>query len=326
MMQPKKYLNITDNEFKIHLDEFLLIQTALQGDYLKNMEEAPVSVVTYENAVPQIEQVYANEPISLKEQGFLTDEKKETEEKKETDKKEETEEKKETEEGETVLYEEFLECIKDAGDVIGNPSESVWKRIFPKKTREIVFKTSTVCRYAVLMYIYQDAFKKPISILSIKEALWEGYKELFLQYREPILKSLEKQGKKEMVEKIRNVTIYFEWAIRSEDYGISELDIWIFARVFQLQICLFSKVGLKGLEPPVGGVLEWKMLNNRFKEKHYFIRVPPLSNKTDGFHLITPAYFLNELGDFERKVQDAVSGTDTKNRESVETLEEFLSR
>jgi hypothetical protein len=301
MMQPKKYLNITENDFKINPDEFLLIQTALQGDYLKNMEAAPASIITYENAKPQKVQPYANEPVPLEEQ--------------------------EEDEKEKSLEEEYIECIKETVDIIGNPSESIWKRIFPKNAREIVFKNSAVCRYSILMYIYQDVFKKPISIQAIKKALTEGYADLFRKYREPVLQTLEKQGKKEVAGNLRNVTINMEGAIVSEDYIITELDVWIFSRVFEIQICLFSKLGLKGLEPSKGGaVLEWKMLNNRFKEKHYFFRVPPLSNKTDGFHLITPAYFLNELGDFERKVQEAVSGTDTKMREAVETIEEFLQR
>ena len=306
MLQPKTYLNITNSDYDINNDEFILIQTSLNNDYLKNLvpfnTNKNISNVNYYTAFPQISQPYSTEPIPLKEQYV------------------------ENYQSSGELNDVLIECIKEVVEVVGNTQESMWKRIFPKKTKEIIFKnTSTNCSFYPLIYIFQDKYKTPISVQSIKLAIWNGYKEFVPKYKEKILKILKNQGKKSIVAKIQSGAFTMETAIMSEEYYVTDLDIWIFAKKSKLQICLFSRNKLKGLNSN----LEWIILEQNFRENHYFIRSPPIGNvvnKVPSYNVIMPSYGLGELGEFENIVQSAISGRNRELTTNVETLNRYLEK
>jgi len=302
MMQPKTYLNITNSEYKIKDDEFILIQTSLNNDYFKNLipfnPNSYISNVNYYTAFPQTSQPYSNEAISLKEQ--YAENYQESED----------------------LNDTLVECIKEVVEVIGNVQESIWKRIFPKKSKEIIFKnTSNNCSFYPLIYAFQDKYKTPISVQSVKLAIWNGYKEFFPRYKEKILKILLKQGKKSITRAITQ-GLSIEAAIISEEYYLTDLDIWAFAKNSKLQICLFSRNKLKGINEN----LEWLILGQNFRENHYFIRSPPLGgpNKVPAYNLIMPSYGLGELGEFENIVQNAVSGRVKELGYNIQTMNTYL--
>jgi hypothetical protein len=311
MMNDKNYLNITNNDYKINDSEFILIQTSLNNDYLKNL--VPMNIANqikhtnFENAQPQVSQKYSNERIPLEQQM-----------------PEET----------NVQVFEFdegvISCIDETVNVIGNPQQSLWKRVFPKTAKEIKFKnTSTNCSFYPLIAAYQMEYNIPVSISSMKLALWEAYKPYMEKYSKHVLKILKLQGKQSIVSSIENKQITLETAIMSPEYYISDLDIIFFAKDAKMQICLFNSNGLRSLNKKN---IQWYICGKDYTKKHYFIRSPTLTgnNKVGEYHLIQQGYLLNELGVFEKIVQDSVIGLCNDNpmcsTESIESIETLLSR
>lgn len=307
IIKPKAYLNITStDEYKLNGDEFLIVQSTLNGNYLKNMKpynhSEHITYLTHSTAVPQVSQPYSNAAIPMEDQIVAEPEHK------------------------SELNDVVLECLKGPPvDIIGNQYESMWKRIFPKSAKELVFKnTSTNCSYYPLIYIFQDKYKQPINIQAIKRTLWLAYSEFYVKHKPKILKLLKKQGKRNIVSKIESGSASLETMITSEEYYITELDYWMFSRKARIQMCLFNKTGLKGINDG----LEWLMLNSNFKESHYFIRAPALAgpNTIGSFNVVIPKFNLSELGEFEGIMQTAVSGKTKEYEQNIISLQLFLER
>jgi len=305
MIQPKSYLNITNTDYSIRPDEFILIQTSINNNYFKDLvpfnESSNIVNVNYDTAIPQVSQTYSNDIIPINQQYD------------------------ESALGKELTFDFFIDCIKDTVEVIGNPRESLWKKIFPKKTKEIVFKNvSNNCTFYPLSYIFQDKYKEVISIQSVKVAIWNGYKTYYPKYKDQILKIWKKQGKKNIVANILKGLYTIETAILSEEYYVTDLDIWVFAENSKIQLCLFSKNGLKWIDDDI----EWLIMGKSYRENHYFIRSPPIGqipNKLPAYNLIYPSFGIGELGEFETMVQNTVSGKSKEYDKNIVNLPVYLS-
>ena len=305
MIQPKSYLNITNTDYSIRPDEFILIQTSINNNYFKDLvpfnESSNIVNVNYDTAIPQVSQTYSNDIIPINQQYS------------------------DANQGMELTFDFFIDCIKDTVEVIGNPRESLWKKIFPKKTKEIVFKNvSNNCTFYPLSYIFQDKYKEVISIQSVKVAIWNGYKTYYPKYKDQILKIWKKQGKKTIVANILKGLYTIETAILSEEYYLTDLDIWVFSENSKIQLCLFSKNGLKWIDDDI----EWLIMGKSYRENHYFIRSPPIGqipNKLPAYNLIYPSFGIGELGEFETMVQNAVSGKSKEYDKNIQNLPAYLS-
>jgi hypothetical protein len=310
MTEPESYLNITDNEYKVNNDEFILLQSTLQTDYL-NTEPAYntseyIKNITYDTAEPQVvTQKYSNESITLEKQSELVEESSII-----TDN----------------LNDNILECIVSSREVIGN-QQSLWKRIFSKydkenqeKTKEIIFKNNIGnCTFYILIYIFQKFYKKAISLHSLKISLINGYKKYWSRYSRQIIKTLKSQGKEHISKKINEDNL--EEVILDQNYYLTDFDIWIFSDIAEIQICVFNPNKLRGTN------IEWRILGNKYMANHFFIRSGAFirANKPTAYHLITPEFKLEQLSEFYKIVQPAISGRNSSLNENVVSLEEFLS-
>jgi hypothetical protein len=199
----------------------------------------------------------------------------------------------------------------------------MWKRIFPRTTKEIIFKnTSNNCSFYVLLYIFYHKYNTVISVQSLKVSLWNGYKKFLPTYKEAILKTWKRQGKKSLCDKIKSNTLTIETAIMSDAYYITDLDIWIFSMETKIQICLFSKLRLRSLNDK----WEWLIMGNKYNDLHYFIRSPSLQgpNKIPGYSLIKDSLAIGSLGEFQTIVQNTISGRNAEENGSIETLQYYL--
>ena len=81
----------------------------------------------------------------------------------------------------------------------------------------------------------------------------------------------------------------------SEEYYITDLDLWIFCKIAKLPVILFSSTTLKHLSLSIN----WLKLGGKGEanEKYYFIRTPldVRLNKPPAYHIIQPCYSLSEL-------------------------------
>ena len=303
MMNPKTYLNIGNNEYKINSDEFLLLQSLLTPEYFKDMEPFNtnkfIQNVDYNNANPSISQKYSNEPITLNEQQQTMEE-----------------------------YQENQlgnECINVIRDVIGNPTTSLWKRIFQnKKFNEIVFNNTSHCSYQVILYILEDKLKKLITVENLKVTLWNAYSTYYDKYSSKILTILKKQGKVKILENVIKNKVSFEDVLFSDSYFLTDLDIWMLADKLKLPIILFSSTKLGNLVDSI----DWLLLGGDLSKSFYFIRSPQNMKitSTTGYNLITPAVELSEVNEFYLLLQDKLLKNKDSPQDNLLTLGDYLEK
>jgi hypothetical protein len=303
MLNPKSYLNIGNNEYKINSDEFLLLQSLLTPEYFKDIEPFNtnkfIQNVDYNNSNPAISQKYSNEPILLREQ-------------------EETLEK-------SAENQLGNECINVIRDVIGNPTTSLWKRNFQnKKFSEIVFNNTPNCSYQVIIHILEDKLKKLITVENLKVTLWNAYSKYYEKYSNKILTILKKQGKTKLLENVVKNKISFEDIIASDSYYLTDLDIWMLADKLKLPIILFSSTKLGNLVDSI----DWLLLGGDLSKPFYFIRSPQNMKPTSmtGYNLITPAVELSEVNEFYLLLQDKLLKNKDSPQENLVTLTDYLEK
>jgi hypothetical protein len=303
MLNPKSYLNIGNNEYKINSDEFLLLQSLLTPEYFKDMEPFNVNNyiqrVDYNNANPSVSQKYSNEPIKLQEQQEVLEK--------------------------SVDKQLANECINVIRDVVGNPTTSLWKRIFQnKKYNEIVFNNNPNCSYQVILYILEDKLQKLITVENLKVTLWNAYSKYYDKYSDKILRILKKQGKIKILENVIKNKVSFEDVLFSDAYFMTDLDIWMLADKLKLPIILFSSTKLGNLVDNI----DWLMLGGDMRKPFYFIRSPqnmkPIT--TTGYQLITPAVELTEINEFYLLLQDKLLKNKDSPQENLLTLTDYFEK
>ena len=136
-----------------------------------------------------------------------------------------------------------------------------------------------------------------ITIQNVKTALWKGYQDLFKnrEFENKIYSLLKQQGKVDMFNKIKTKKTDFETILFSDDYYITDLDLWVFCTVAKLPIVLISSTSLKSLVSSVNWV---KLGGRNIKgEKYFFIRSPAdvKNNSPPAYHIIDNGYSFNEL-------------------------------
>ena len=280
VLEPKRYLNIGNSEYNLYEDELLLLQTLLDGDYFDNLVPIQaneyVKNITFDTADPAIHQKYSTE-VSLKQQNSSSDI---------------------DENARTFI----TECIKEIKpSVIGNDT-SYWRRVFPSNSREIIFNSSANCTYYALIDIIDKHLKKPVPIQTIKRALWKKYSSYLDTNQAKLLQILQMQhGKRAMINRVIKNQVNFEDLIMSEEYYITDLDLWAIASLLNLPILLFSHNPLKTL----GLSVNWVILGGKtMVDNYYCIRSPTNTRTFPEYHLITPAHKLMELNGFEQMINN----------------------
>jgi hypothetical protein len=311
MFEPHKYFNLVDVNYQINDTEFIITQSTLNSDTFAdlvpfNSSSSYITNTNYDTANPAIHQTYADNIVSLDEQ-----------------------------------YEQPLpadttnaECIQSVRNIVGN-IESLWKRSFPNTARELVFKKTTECSYGVMMTIFQAYTGVPHSIAQIKTKLWEGYSRLIQKDRMNLFRFIDIlnfQGKKKWMESVIQKRMTFDARIMSEEYHISDLDIWVLAHTYNLPIILFNPNNLKGFvsrkERALTPIMEWVICGGKSSEKYYFVRSMITSKDIQisgitQYQLVQPAIALNETKEFFKILEKAQDG-DPKYKKNVWTIDEML--
>ena len=274
MLQPNTYLSLTDTQYRIYANEFLVLQSILNSDYFLNLK--PFNINPYVNQIghqvadPLTSHEYTNE-MSLEEQSQIM------------------------EMDVHKVNRQEIECITETREIIGNV-KSMWKRIFPKLSKEIVYKSANTCSFALVLTILQQRLNTPtLTISNVKTYLWEAYKKLLEMetFRLKIINILKKQGKKLLMESVERDSNAFEHVIHSDAYYITDLDIWVLANAAKLPIILFCSTGIKNLVPD----MEWIQLGGNIEDVLYFIRTPAsvVIGEAPEYSLIMPIVLKSNL-------------------------------
>ena len=252
MLNPKTYLNITNTEYKLDENEMLMLESLLTTDYFKSLEpyEHGNTAITYETANPILTQKYSNE-ISQRAQRDMI----------------------QLDSTKSNLEDTLgIECVQSVHSITGKKSTSEWKVFFSDKSTEMDLNKTVKCSYYPIIYVFYEIYGIFISVEQIKMNLISEYAK-YGQYLDKILVILRKQGKRQMVDDIRNGKYTLETAILSEVYFLTNLDLWVIASEQKLPIILFHQKKLKNLIDSVN----WLKLSDSKPDKkqmYYFIRVP----------------------------------------------------
>lgn len=305
MMNQKKYLNIKNLNYLVNPDEFIIIQSALTGDYLKNLDVAfarneYLRNVNYDNAHPAITQPYTNQ-VRLDEQVVA---------KIEAEKR-------------IMKYE--------VRDVIGN-DRVIWKRIFKNKYHEHVYGEDSAGAYNLIIRIFEESMVgkgmpeiglgvgEKMNMYHVKQLLWGAYSKYVVdgELSKQLVLILSKQGKSGLMSGIVAGKAAFNELIFSDKYTISDLDIWILAATYGLPIIMFNPNGLKGYSFSGSGnsKITWIKMGGKINDAFFFVRslLDSTINKVSAYNLISPTCKLNEIGEFNDIINMAIGGdTEYKN-------------
>jgi hypothetical protein len=306
MFRPNFYLNLAATEYSIHPTELLIFQSFITHEYFKNLrafnDNAYIHNIEYDTSDPLITQTYSGE-LSAKSQAQID----ETYQEPALDINENTR----------------IQCIREVREVIGNPQNSIWKRVFATSAKEIVFRNTAECSFAVVVYILQEKYKTKVSINAVKAMLWNGYAALMEKYHAEIKSVLKKEGKQNIVNMINRDQTTLEDAIRSETYYLTNLDLWIIAKNAKLPVVLFSSTKIKYL----GQDIDWLFVGENINESLFFVRTPVKiePNEPYHYHLITPTFKYTELKEFFGVINSAVNGS-PQYTENLQSIDEFLRK
>ncbi len=242
------------------------------------------------------------------------------------------------------IQQEFLqtECIlkKGAKDnwVIGN-ARSIWKQSFPKNTREITFQSSPAsCTFAVVANIlHLSGYSGSKTILDIKKLLVDAYKSYMsnnTHFSNRILYILKmEQYKKKIL-----ATTELETAILTDDYFITDLDIWVLVSYLDIPVMLISTKTIK-----MTSTDQWMYLSTRAQssigndqevvddvssiyKQIVFVRSPLMFQKETGmggsYSLIEMPFTYDQLGPMSSAIEEGIQ----KSTDHVISLTRFLQR
>ena len=120
-----------------------------------------------------------------------------------------------------------------------------WKNWFNTNCKEIEYMSSKVCTYTIIIDIMKSNGIDDRTVGLLKADLLSEYKKLLDQgHRDMIYLILEKQGKVNAMRRIRRNELKFEDYILSENYYLTNLDIWLIAKLYNLGISIISSTKL----------------------------------------------------------------------------------
>ena len=322
LFQPKTYLNITTgmSDYVLSPHEILILESFLNDDYFQDMipfnTSEYIHQTNYDTSVPVTHLEDSFHPVvSLEEQQTMI------------------------RKIPKDIYQSFVmtECIVKKGDketlVEGN-NRSIWKRSFPKNTREIFFMDhSPICTFAVAMNLLRLAKQPSKTLVEIKQDLWKGYEPYMSIHGDKIIRTLKDQNKNLLLSTASND---LSTAIFTEDYFLTDLDWWILANVWKIPIVLFTSGKIKMTSAGTQPTELWLFLNTSYDTETqtdnsvllygslWFIRSPLMveQDKFPSYSLIESSFKIDELGEMETQFRNAMNMEIQSS--NVQSLERFL--
>jgi hypothetical protein len=330
LLYPKSYLNIQWSDYKVLSNEMILFHSVLfhetpEMNYYKDLMPLPlndhVKQIPYEIAKPLKTANYSNliEKSNPLQQEWRKQMPKASSPKRLDQDMENQEPENENQEPENenetadninefrVFYEK---CIIKTDSVIGNPTNSYWKRAFPSVCKEVFFanqtNTQTFCCIMNILYKHTNVM---YTISLLREKLIECYRPWMVrdENRRKVLKHMKIFNgfleSKEVSQYVKG-TKSWELIFWHETYCFTELDFWVLSDAMSMPVILFSSYPLKHLF--VGLDVKWLVLsveNGKSKSlKYYFVRPPTLiRNEYPEYQMVQPSLDLRTIKDPKEK-------------------------
>ena len=255
IFESKTFLSFNEVKFDLQENEIILLQSLLTQDYFENIEimskNPYINYNSYFTTNPQKTQFYSNEIIDNDTKSL--DEK---------DKKDKKERKKlKIEDTQKDVVKNVPEDNVDIPPVLVEEREKIyckkiersiqdkWKDILPRDCMEIYYDyENNNCSFKILINII-NSIKNDIpkaiyninTINQLKEFLIQCYKDIINDNNiSNIYNILDDEGKNELISKIKLGTASLDIVILSEEYYMTNLDLWILCVKLDLPVLLIS--------------------------------------------------------------------------------------
>uniref|UniRef100_A0A6C0JI89 Uncharacterized protein n=1 Tax=viral metagenome TaxID=1070528 RepID=A0A6C0JI89_9ZZZZ len=273
LLEPKRYLNVTEVDYSIRDDEIVLLQSILYGKYFDDLlpfhMNEYIQNINFDTANPAMTSERYNNKVSLNEQN---------------------------------------QCIVEVMPVMVSESGKPWHTIFPKSVKETVFRNSDICSFDILVEVIKKHLNREETVESIKVELVKIYERHRILYGKNINTLLANQGKFKSIDMILKQRLTYETMIMNDSYFLSNLDLWVLARFYDLPIVLFSSNKIDNM---VEGI-DWMILNGPLDASFYFIRCNGIKNGEirEEFHLLSEKFLLHELVGLEAPLPKQIQSFD----------------
>ena len=269
IFQPKSYLTFSNTKYKLNDDEILILQSFITQEYFENLSSVNTNTYiknnAYDLAKPSNKIAYTND-TEFKEH-YSSD-----------------------------LDESSIEQDKDAidhtsknilrDDVVCNISSNlpknitgIWESSFPSGSKELFYDMEfELCTYEIILNVIKDHNVKHMNMTKkdLKNELLNIYKK-YHDRLDKVLSILATQHpmKNVLIKKVFSGDITFEDLLLSESYFLTNLDIWVIAKHYNIPLILYAATRLQEND------LDLLVANSTNVSYYYFIKSPGLrpSNK-----------------------------------------------
>jgi len=300
MFKTKLHLNLSEIKYNLKENEVILLQSAFTtGNYFDNLIPEKY-IIPFQRAVPPatLSQKYKN----IVDYNYTADSS-----------------------PPLAADEYYKNCIKEIKDnPIGN-NRALWVKRLPSHCKEIIFQNNSPnCSFAILQYIIKIVTSNNYSIFDIKQKLLQYYKDLFdKKYGPAIYQVFKKEGKPFIQEN-------FEYYLMSENYYITNFDLWLyFSRSnIPFSVILFSALKLKEISDTFNEDIDWLILSGssdnvqmQIRKNYIFIRSPTTitRGKPPSYNLITPIVKKGEI-----RMVDFQNSLNYPQRENSIEIDKYL--
>ena len=143
-----------------------------------------------------------------------------------------------------------------------------WSVTFPDKSYESVYRDSEICTFRIIIDIIKDYLDLETNINDIKLKLINEYAKYIKTDDINIMLILIEQGKNNLVKMASRNEIKLDDLIMSSNYYLTNLDLWILSKAYNLPIIIISGTKLAENERSL------IILNDIGINSYYFIRQP----------------------------------------------------
>jgi hypothetical protein len=262
---PDTFYNVDKNEIIIPSTLIPNI-TKTNNDFIIHAENSYITQNVFDNAIPEITQMYNNQIVRSSINIDDIDDK------------------------------DINDCIeKYSTQLLGAPSLK-WNTLLPS-TSELLFGNVQECSYFICQYVYKLSFSVDIQIADVKNKLWLGYKKYLTKYNVAIDDILINEAKKPLINGIKKGTVsYFSMFMDNSDYYLSLLDFIIFANMTNIPILFIHNSNLTHLRLKNNMLFTGDVVD---ASKKYFIARIHNIDKKHKFSMLQGQFFLSDIANYK---------------------------
>jgi hypothetical protein len=165
------------------------------------------------------------------------------------------------------------------------------------------------------------------TVLDLRKILASEYRRL-MELKTKILSEWNNQGKLDFVNKVLENRVQIEDIVLTEDYYMTDLDLWILAVNLKLPLVLFSSTRkMKSLQWwGEETETDWNVLYGNRNSAFWFVRSPTnqVKNQISKYQLIDEKVFIKDMKRFGTVLETAFTEGDEKFKENRRTLDEYM--